>query len=86
MKLYKFEAGETDHICARNESEAIAYMTAIYDDAVDSEHYSITEIPRSQWASIMVRDDDLEVRVPATHYIGDPDNERDAFMVCSTCF
>lgn len=85
MKLYKFTDGERHHIAARNEAEARACFEATYDDA-KPDSYDVVEIPREQWALIAVNDDNVAGgKTSAAAIICDPDNERDAFMVCSTC-
>lgn len=81
MKLYRFETGETDHIAARNEAEARAAFKAIYKDEMDPE---VTEVPRTTWAAIVINCEDAG-KLTAAEIIGDPDDERDAFLVASTC-
>lgn len=87
MRLFQVDDSETHWIAARSESEARAYFQAeVVED--DPDDYVIVEIERERWSAIMVRDDDgpQTVRRPASEIIGDPAVERDAFLVCSTCY
>lgn len=91
MNLYKIEDSESHHICARNMVEAVTcYVTTVLDGSEEEAGggISIDVVPPEHWPTLMVRDDDRlgTEKTPATHYIGDPADERDAFLVCSTCY
>lgn len=90
MKLYKISDSETHHICARNMIEAVTcYVSTVLDgdERESGGGLGIDVIPPEHWPTIMVRDDDRpDEKTPATHYIGNPEEERAPFLVCSTCY
>lgn len=85
MKLFRIDNGETHHICARDLMEAVACYDRTFGDPFVRGDDGITEVPQSEWPSLMVNDDDMPQKMPVTFYIGDPTNDRDAFLVCTTC-
>lgn len=87
MRLFRIDTGETDHVAARNEVEAEAFFRSIYTDAGGGMHYSITEVPREQWATMVVHDDYVPGgKTTAAAIIGDPEHEREPIHVSSTVF
>lgn len=94
MRLFKIITGEVDWICARDEAEARAHFAKSYDSMAEgTDHASeldgatVTEIERERWAGLIVKDDDIPGgRTTAAAIIGNPEQERDAFLVASTCY
>jgi len=94
MRLFMIETGERDWIAARNEAEAKACWTKIYDSMAEgTDHASevedamITEVERETWSSIRINDDDVPGgKTTAAAIIGNHEQERDAFLVASTCY
>lgn len=85
MHLYRFDDNEIHHICARNEQEARACYNETMNEDGD-EDFSVTLVPPEKWATMTVQDDDRgPERTPISFYIGNVSEDRDAFLVCTTC-
>lgn len=84
MKVYQVIDSETHFIAAHDEADARACYRSTYDDEVEDDDLSITELSPEKCATLFIHDEDMPGGKATIAEIVAKEGERDAYLVGST--